>query len=330
MTHHYSGANFAFPRGDARLDLTDLFAFPKPGDPSKSILISTVHPSFGFNPQGPTTNEPFAPEALYEIKVDTNGDLVADIAFRTRFSRGKDGSMAATVRRAEGPEAAGRGEEGEVIVQGAHVSMGREARVTGAGQYRFFAGWRSDPFFFDAAGALNNMQFTGVDTFAEWDLCGMALEVPVSAIGGGVSLNLWHRTLVKVDGAAGGWVQADRGARPSQTPFMASEPREAYLDGEPAEDERFVGMFAHVLEHTGGYTPAGAEAAARSLLPDVLPYDPKKNSAYPANGRKPTDDGKGVFLTVFNGRLTRDKTGPHADLLDEFPYLGQPHNATRS
>jgi hypothetical protein len=25
--------------------------------------------------------------------------------------------------------------------------MGREASVTNAGDYRFFAGWRSDPFF---------------------------------------------------------------------------------------------------------------------------------------------------------------------------------------
>jgi uncharacterized protein DUF4331 len=76
MTHHYSGANFGFPRGDARLDLTDLFAFPNPKDASKSILISNVHPSFGFSPQGPTTSEPFAPETLYEIRVDTNGDVI--------------------------------------------------------------------------------------------------------------------------------------------------------------------------------------------------------------------------------------------------------------
>ena len=109
MTHHYSGANFGFPLGDARLDLTDLFAFPNPMDPSKSILISDVHPSFGFNPQGATTNEPFTPEALYEIKIDLNGDMIADIAFRTRFSKGSDGKMAATVRRAEGAEAAGKG-----------------------------------------------------------------------------------------------------------------------------------------------------------------------------------------------------------------------------
>jgi hypothetical protein len=27
----YSGPDFGFPHGDARLDLTDLYAFPKPG-----------------------------------------------------------------------------------------------------------------------------------------------------------------------------------------------------------------------------------------------------------------------------------------------------------
>ncbi len=30
MSHHYSGPEWGFPRGDARLDLTDLYAFPKP------------------------------------------------------------------------------------------------------------------------------------------------------------------------------------------------------------------------------------------------------------------------------------------------------------
>jgi hypothetical protein len=45
-----------------------------------------VHPSAGENPVGPTTTEPFAPEALYELKIDTDGDSVADIAYRVRFS----------------------------------------------------------------------------------------------------------------------------------------------------------------------------------------------------------------------------------------------------
>ena len=249
--------------------------------------------------------------------------MAADIAYRVRFLKSSTGAMTATMRRAEGSEAAGRGEEGKVIFQGAPVSMGHEIKVAESGAYRLFAGWRSDPFFFDLTGFQNKMQFTGADFFADKDVCSVALELPVSDIGGGVRLNLWHRSLVQVDG---GWVQADRGARPTQTPFLASAQREAYLDGEPAQDERFVAMFAHVLEQSGGYTSAGAEAAARSLLPDVLPYNPKQPAAYPGNGRTPTDDSKDVFLTVFNGRLTWDKCGPHTDLLHEFPFLGPPHN----
>src|SRR5215470_2184605 len=69
MSHHYSGPDFGFPRGDARLDFTDLYAFPKPGNASKSILVMNVHPSAVANPPGPTTAEPFAPEALYEFRI---------------------------------------------------------------------------------------------------------------------------------------------------------------------------------------------------------------------------------------------------------------------
>ena len=77
MSHHYSGPDFGFPHGDARLDFTDLYAFPKPGNASKSILVMNVHPSAVVNPPGLTTAEPFAPEALYEFRIDTNGDAVA-------------------------------------------------------------------------------------------------------------------------------------------------------------------------------------------------------------------------------------------------------------
>ena len=42
MSHHYSGPAWGFPHGDARLDLTDLYAFPKPGDAEKSILIMNM------------------------------------------------------------------------------------------------------------------------------------------------------------------------------------------------------------------------------------------------------------------------------------------------
>jgi hypothetical protein len=52
MSHHYSYPDSMFPHGDARLDLTDLYAFPKPGAAGKSILIMNLHPSMGENPPG--------------------------------------------------------------------------------------------------------------------------------------------------------------------------------------------------------------------------------------------------------------------------------------
>src|SRR5712671_6118564 len=213
MSHHYSGPDFSFPQGDARLDFTDLYAFPKPGDSGKSILIMNVHSSAGENPPGATTIEPFAPEALYELKIDTDGDGVADIAYRVRFSAFERGIQTATVHRVDGPQAAGTADGGRVIIKGAPVSMGREARVTEAGDIRFFAGWRSDPFFCDVEGAKNNFQFTSDDFFADKDVCSIVLEVPNSALGA-KEARLWARTLTPGDG--GGWVQVERGARPAQ------------------------------------------------------------------------------------------------------------------
>ena len=215
MSHHYSGPDWGFPHGDARLNLTDLYAFPKPGDAGKSILIMNVHPSVHDyldreNPLGATTAEPFAPEAMYELKIDTNGDAVAEIAYRVRFSSSKGGAQTATLRRVEGAEAAGTGDGGQTLVEGAPVSTGREARVTETGDYRFFAGWRSDPFFLDRRGAVSNLQFTGDDFFADKNVCSIVLEVPNSALAP-KEVGLWARTL---DGAGGGWVQADRGACP--------------------------------------------------------------------------------------------------------------------
>jgi hypothetical protein len=179
MSHHASGPNFGFPRGDARLDMTDLYAFPKPGHPGKSILRS---------------NE----------------------------------------------------------------------------------------------------------------------------------VGIWART---VDRTGEGWVQADRGGRPLQAVFLVGEGREAYLSGEPANDDRFIGVFAHELEHSGGYTPEDAVGIARKLLPDILSYDPRGPVSFPHNGRTLTDDVVDVVLPIFtNGRVTADKVGPHGDLPDEFPYLGPPHD----
>jgi hypothetical protein len=226
VSHHYSGPDFTCPHDDARLDFCDLFAFPNPEDSSRSILIMDVHPSVSVNPEGPTSAEPFAPEAIYELKVDTDRDAVADIAYRFRFSPSENGAQIATVRRVEGTDAAGTGEGGEAIIEDAPVSMGSDAQVTQAGDYRLFAGWRSDPFFYDVSGALNDFQFTGEDFFADKDVCSIVLELPNSELGA-TEVGLWQRTLIPADG--GGWVQVDRGAHTQQVTFVI--PNEEKLGG---------------------------------------------------------------------------------------------------
>jgi hypothetical protein len=325
MSHHYSGPDLAFPHADARLNFTDLFVFPKARDNSKSILILNFHPSVGVNPPGPTTTIPFATNALYEAMIDTDGDNVVNIAYSVRFTASPGGAMVATLRRIDGVHSHRTGDDGVVIVEGAPVSTGREPKITNAGDYRFFAGWRSDPFFFDALGAINGFKFTGHDYFADKNVASIVLEVPNSKLGS-ANLRLWGRT---GDGASGSWVQADRGSHASQEPFLAGDEKLAYITGEPANDARFIPVFAHSLQHVGGYTPEEATRVAATLLPDVLPYQLGSEASYPTNGRALTDDVEAYFLpTVTNGKVKGDRLKPHADLLAEFPYVGPPHSAS--
>jgi hypothetical protein len=137
---------------------------------------------------------------------------------------------------------------------------------------------------------LNNLQFTGDDFFADKDVCSIVLEVPNTVLGR-KRIGLWARTLKDEGGV---WVQADRGGLPAQAVFLVGGgDRDAYLAGEPAEDARFVGVFAHALEHAGGYKPEEARRVAGTLLPDVLSYDPTRPASFPINGRTLTDDVAG-------------------------------------
>ena len=69
-----------------------------------------------------------------------------------------------------------------------------------------------------------------------------------------------------VDDACGKWVQADRGARPSQAVFLAGDRKADFLASEPKDDAQFVPVFAHSLEHAGGYSSDEAMRVARTLL----------------------------------------------------------------
>jgi Domain of unknown function (DUF4331) len=318
MSDHLDAPGMKPPNMDASVDICDIYAFQKPGDANRSILV------FNVNPIAPTFADAFASEAIYELKVDTNGDAVAEIAYRFTFSPKEHGVQTATVRRASGQMARGSGREGDILFQDVPVVFAGEPTIAEADEYRFFVGMRSDPFFFDLEGFKNGMQFTGADTFLDKNVFSMVLELPNSALGNNSRVGIWGRVLIPKDGNP--FFQIDRMGRPLvNVVFTKDGDKDTFNRIEPTRDrelftEKFTDLFA-----SSGRSPKDAQQTALSLLPDILDYDYASPAGY-RNGRTLTDDIIDTQLAVLtNGAVTADKVGPHQDLLTDFPYVGPPH-----
>lgn len=334
MADHLDAPNLTSPALDARVDITDHYAFQKPDDPRRTILILNV------NPLAPTHAEEFRHDALYETLVDTDGDARPDLAFRYRFSRKVDGRQYARVTRAEldGELVDGHvqgDDDAETLVEHAPVSSGTEAHIThGEHGVRFFAGFRSDPFFFDLLGFLKNLKFTGADFFSDKNVYGIALDLPNRLLGGNPHLGIWTRTLVPMTLQPAHLTQVDQMGRPAiNTVFNHGNDKNTFNATPPAAQrttptlsgQTFLQVFTAELEALGGYGAAQAESIAKILLPDVLTYDYSSAAGF-LNGRRLRDDVIDISLNlVTNGKITGDGVGPHTDYLAEFPYLGRPH-----
>jgi hypothetical protein len=208
----------------------------------------------------------------------------------------------------------------------APVSFTSDAVVTTEGFYQFFAGLRSDPFFFDLMGFLNGLKFTGSDFFLDKNVFAMVLEVPNSALGSNPKIGIWARTMGPLAGTPFGFVQVDRMGRPAiNTVFNHGDDKNTFNAIEPTQDrDLFLSSFVSTLE-SFHYSAAQATQIAQILLPDFLTYDYSSSAGF-LNGRKLTDDVIDIELAlVTNGAVTTDMVGPHTDLLASFPYLGPPH-----
>ncbi|MCG6495797.1 DUF4331 family protein [Kitasatospora sp. A2-31] len=318
MSHHLSGPNLRSPRGDARLDLTDVFAFPAADAPGRTVLIMDV------NPYAPTRAAEFHPDAVYRINIDNDGDDRADVAYSFTFAGSRTGGQTVTVHRATGAAAQKHEPTGEVVFADVPVAFGDAPDVADAGDRRLSVGLRSDPFFADLEGILNDFTWTGKDAMAEANVFGIALEVPDADLGPDPVIGVWARVSLYQDGQL---VSVDRGAHPSLTAyFNAEEVKDAYNAGEPADDwDTYREPWTAVLQHTGDYTTAAATETLKLVLPDILRYDRSRPAAYP-NGRTLSDDVTSARLAmVSGGRITSDHIPPHTDLLPTFPHLGHPH-----
>ena len=316
MSHHLSGPNLRPPRGDARLDLTDTFAFTN-GD--NTILIMNV------NPYAPILADAFHPEAVYQVNVDTTGDDVADRVYSLTFSPLTERTQTYSVWMADAAPTS-PGSYGSEIVTGAQAGTDGSVQPTAVDGLTVWAGLRSDPFFADLEGILNDFKWTGRDAMGNCNVFSIVLEIPTNALGDTPQIGVWSRVSLVEEGNL---ISVDRGAHPSLTAyFNAEEVKDAYNAGSPDTDvATYLEAWTAVLAHTGHYGTEAAHQALAVVLPDVLRYDRSGPAAYP-NGRTPTDDVTDARLAmVSGGAITGDGIGPHGDLLDSFPYLGEPHPA---
>src|SRR5438445_4653070 len=282
MADHLDAPGLTSPAMDARVDITDHYAFQKPDHPDRTILILNV------NPLAPAHAAEFRSDAVYETLVDTTGDAIPDIVFQYVFSpKDSKGEQFATVQRTD---LTGVGPTRDTTVSlaiNAPVSLTSEAHIThGREGAQFFAGFRSDPFFFDLLGFLNGLKFTGSDFFADKNVFGIALEVPNRLLGNNPNVGIWTRTLVPMTLQPNHLTQVKQMGRPG---------------------------INTVFNH------------GNDLLPDILTFNFNSAAGF-LTGRRLQDDVIDISLNlVTNGHVASDGVGPHTDYLAQFPYLGTPH-----
>lgn len=218
-----------------QIDITDLYAF-KAG--TGTALVMNVNP---LTTPGNSKTARFSTNALYEFKVDLNGDASADLVYRIRFKDTRftfDGRVVQTyvIRRAGGAAARRNEWSGALVGVGSTTPYQRPLRIanTMIGG-KAFAGVRDDPFFFDLAGFVQFKGellkgnttlgapgggvgsllggFTGTDTFAGTNVSSIALWIPNKFLGGtGRNIGVWAAT--SIHGPLG-YTQVDRMGRPA-------------------------------------------------------------------------------------------------------------------
>src|SRR5271167_1255174 len=337
MSNHFTGLSLGPPMGDQRLDLCDLYAFQSPADNNRTVIILNANPNA----------DALDPDAVYRLNIDNDGDYLTDIAFSYVFSKPQNGRQTVNVFVAKGSDSRSPEAVGTKIISDAEVSFGPKPNIVKAGNYTFFAGARSDAFFFDfdgikalfdTSGKKNftsphlgqlggKSPWTGVDSNTQANVFSTVIELPTLELAPKSEVHIWGRCSVRKDGKL---LHVDRAGHPSVSSFFNTDDTKLeYNASEPVNDRsRWLEQFIHLMGHTGNYTREEAIAAIdkEGTLPDVLSFDPTKPAEYP-NGRVFTDD-------VINYRLaflTKNEcppTGlkPHTDVLKVFPYLGTPHS----
>ena len=341
-------------KSDHRIDITDIYAFKSRGG---TTLVLNVNP---LTSPADTKTAVFNSNALYQMKIDTNLNGFADIAYRVRFGNTRtlgDGAKVQdyVIKRATGAAARLDTWSGTTVAIGFTTAYGRAPRIASVlGGGKAFVGPRDDPFFFDLPGFREFKTqllagstdpsvllggFTNVDTFAGTNISTIAIEVPNAYLGGsGRTVGFWATTSLP---KGGGYVQVERMGRPAiNTVFNnTNAEKEAANRLKPSDDRAFdrdnvlnvLNAIGAVIDANPGlpnpsYDSATKSAIANVLLPDTLTVKLGDAAGF-LNGRQPANDViDAEFSLLTNGNITSDGVNANDKSFPiSFPYLASPH-----
>jgi hypothetical protein len=201
---------------DPAADITDVYAFRSPDKPNTVTVLANVIP--GEDPAAGPNYYTFSPNARYNLKIDTDGDISPNVIYRFQFQRKTgqfflgDTAQPYTLTRVAGGKTT-------VVARGTtapnnigprstpnYRSLALKAIVPfDGGRSQAFAGQRDDPFFGDI-GAIFDLvairkgtgnQGGGKDFFAGYGVHTFAVQIPIA-------------DLKAKDGTVGVWASVDR------------------------------------------------------------------------------------------------------------------------
>jgi hypothetical protein len=285
-------------KANVPLDINDVYAFP--GDGDNYVFVVTVNP---LTMPGDTPE--FDAAGLYQIKVDNNGDAVADVSYNVDFDA--DGGVVVT--KATGSDAATLDNGGETIIEGDTEEIVTDDGVT------LFAGLSDDPFFFDLNAFRAGLAFRnpGNNFFAGMNVSSIVLEVPKSDFAGsGTEAGVWA-----VTSKSGSVI--DRMGRPAiATVFIPADQKDAFNQTQPKDDVAKWKDTVVASLNSLGSDPALADA----LLPDILTFDTSATAGF-LNGRQLADDVIDAELQLITGNpAASDNVANDSTFRSEFPYVG--------
>lgn len=187
-------------------DITDFYAFESPSNASNYVFVINVQ---GLAAPAGTANLTFDEDAMFEVNIDTDGDLIEDLVIQSVFHDGSAIVFGPVSPSSTGLnstiETAGNRVEVPITAYGSTVQTATNNGVTA------FAGPRDDPFFmaffrfvdiidgvFGVANPPTSFDSNGTDSFAGTNVLSLVVEVPKSQLGSASTFNVWAETKVKI------------------------------------------------------------------------------------------------------------------------------------